>query len=417
MKISRFSLATNQANGWANFCANHRVNTRANTKSKRTNKLALCFSAWLCWLSLWIFPAAGQPVDFSGKQITLIVPFKTDGGSYTWATFTAPYLSKHLPGNPEVVVKSQPGGGSTRAANKYALTAKPDGLSLLLTSRSTQLPYVLNDARVKYDYKNWQVLMSYPNGGVVYAQRELKGDTPFDLSKLHASKLLYGSIGVTSFDAIILKAFDLLKLDVTPIFGMRGRAATRLAFERQDSHLDFQTSSAYMKHVQPLVEKGVAFPLFTLGVLNESGNLVRDPQFPNIPTFEELYWHQQAQTESTPATRAKNVKTPIKTNSRDQTSKRDPQRLATFKYVGFIAQKLLVLPKETPQPIIDTYHHAIEAMLADPEYIKAKPAALGSYQQLTGDTATKMYQRATAFPPEHKRELREWLMDKYRVNL
>ena len=57
-------------------------------------------------------PAQAQSVDFKGKTITMVIPFGVGGGSDVWGRFNATLLQKHLPGQPSVVVKNQPGGGS-----------------------------------------------------------------------------------------------------------------------------------------------------------------------------------------------------------------------------------------------------------------------------------------------------------------
>ena len=345
---------------------------------------------WLCVSS----PGYSQTqADFSGKEITIIVPFKKNGGTYTWAAFNAAYLTKFLPGNPTITIKSRPGGGSTKAANAYSLNPPQDGLTLLTLGRSTQLSYVLNDPRVKYDYNDWQVLMGYPNGGVVYIKSALikTGDNP--LNSLRQQELLYASIGITSFDAVILRSLDLLKLDVTPIFGMRGREATRLAFERGDTQIDFQTSSSYINYVTPLVEKGLAVPLFTLGVQNESGENIRDPQFPDIATFEELYKNQPY---SRPLAQ---------------------EMVSLFKSMRFISQKLFVVPKTTPPEIVNAYENAIGKMLSDPEYQREKQRVLGSYTQYYGSTATALFEKSLNLPELQKSQLSEWLEQEYKINL
>ena len=80
------------------------------------------------------------------------MPFSEGGGSDVWARFFAPYLSKYLPGNPNVVVRNVPGGGSITGSNEFVARARPDGLAILGTSGSTQFPFLLGDPRVRYDY-------------------------------------------------------------------------------------------------------------------------------------------------------------------------------------------------------------------------------------------------------------------------
>lgn len=336
-----------------------------------------------------------QSAAFSwcNKTITWIVPFKAGGGTDTWARFNAPFLSKHLPCQPNIIVVNRPGGSSTKAANQYAALAPIDGLTLLATSASTQFSFLLNASRVIYDYKHWQALAVSPTGGVVYLSPELGVSDISQLYQLKAKKLVYASQGVTSIDLVPMLSFDLLGLNVKALFGMRGRGAGRLAFERGESNIDFQTSAAYINKVLPLVKAGKAIPLFTLGALNEHGDLVRDPQYPDLPHFAEVYQliHGKA-----------------------------PQGVPweswfAFFSAGFGAQKLLVIPKHTPSHIIDSYQQALFHMHQDPEFLAAKAKTIGSYSQVSGSTAARLYQFGTHIPEAPKQWLQRWLRWRYRT--
>ena len=236
-----------------------------------------------------LVPNAASTVDFEGKRIEWIIPFKEGGGSDTWARFYAPLLSANLPGNPVVAVKNIPGGRSTKGANQFQSRAKPDGRTVLGTSGSTQFPYLLGDKRARYEYKDWQVVLATATGGVFYVKPETGVKSAADIAKLRGQTLKYGSQGATSLDIIPLLAMDLLDIEVQAVFGMKGRGAGRLAFERGETNIDYQTSSSYLKKVVPLVEEGGAVPIMTWGALDDAGNLVRDPTFPDLPHFAEVY--------------------------------------------------------------------------------------------------------------------------------
>ena len=150
-------------------------------------------------LAALVFPGAGaRAADFSGRVIEMLIPFKEGGGSDTWGRFNAPYLSRYLPGRPTVVVRNVPGGGSIAGANRFAARARPDGLTVLGTSASTQFPYLMGDPRVRYDYRDWRVLMAYGTGGVVYVSSRLGIADHSGLRRLQTHSLLYGSQGPTS---------------------------------------------------------------------------------------------------------------------------------------------------------------------------------------------------------------------------
>jgi len=113
---------------------------------------------------------------FKDKTIEWIIPFKEGGGGDTWARFNAPFFQKYIPGNPAIVVNNIPGGGSIKGANLFAERVKPDGIMILGTSGTTQMPYLLDDPRVKYDYSKYKPIMAYPTGGVAYVSPSILSD-------------------------------------------------------------------------------------------------------------------------------------------------------------------------------------------------------------------------------------------------
>jgi tripartite-type tricarboxylate transporter receptor subunit TctC len=336
---------------------------------------------------------SAQAVDFSGKTIEWVIPFGVGGGSDVWARFNAPFLQKHLPGNPTVVVKNIPGGGSVTGTNQFAATAKPNGLTLLGTSGSTQFPYLLGDPRVRYEYKDWQVVMAAPTGGVAYLSTKYGVNSLKELNNLKGQKLVYGSQGATSLDLTPLLAFRLLGLDVHHVFGMKSRGEGRLAFERGEATIDYQTTSAYLKNSVPLIKEGKAIPLFSWGTTDDNGNLVRDPAFPDLPHIGEA----------------------IEIVTGKKPSGIEWDAFKAFLISGFPAQKLVVLPKGTPKEIVETYRTAVRKMLKDPEYQANREAAIGEYEQLTDKAGEALYREGTTIAPEAKEWVRNFLTTNYHV--
>jgi len=362
------------------------------TGNNFTRRATLAIAASLAALTV-AGPASAQ-VSFEGKTIEWIIPFSPGGGSDTWARFNAPFFSKYLPGNPTVVVVNEPGGGSTKGTNLFASRAKPDGLTILGTSGSTQFPYLLGDPRVRYEYKDWKIVMAAPTGGVVYASPELV-PTADDIANLKDQKLVYASQGATSLDLVPLLGFKMMGLDVQHVFGFKGRGDGRLAFERGEVNIDYQTSSAYLKNVQPLVDEGKAVPLFSWGALDEDGNLVRDPTFPDLPHFGEAYEMLTGKAPSGPEFDA----------------------YFAFFTAGFPAQKMVFLPKDTPEDIVAAYQDAVTQMKADPEYQSAKEPVLGTYEQVTGKPAQALYDKGTTISPELRSQVVDMLGSEYNVKL
>ncbi|MBL6958424.1 MAG: tricarboxylate transporter [Rhodospirillales bacterium] len=337
------------------------------------------------------FPASdAKAADLKGKTISWMIPFKEGGGSGRWARFMTPLLAKHTGAN--IQLKFVPGGGSTKGANLYASRAKANGLEVFGTSGSTQFPFLLGDKRVKYDYGKWRPLLAYATGGVVYINPKLGVKTAADLVKKNPA-MKYGSQGATSLDLVPLLAFEMLGLNVKAVFGMKGRSAGRKAFMTGETEIDYQTSSAYLSKVTPLVKEGSAIPIMSWGALDANGNLTRDPTFPNLPHFAEVY---------------KQVKGKAPSGAWFDAWK-------AFFVAGFPAQKFMVVPKETPGDMVKAYQDALTKVFADPDYLAQKDKKIGKYPQVTGKAAELKFKAATSVPPAAKKWVRDWLTKKYSV--
>ena len=338
-------------------------------------------------------PTPSLAVDMSGKRIEWIIPFKEGGGSDTWARFYAPQIAGNLPGEPVIAVKNIPGGGSTKGANQFQSRAKPNGLTILGTSGSTQFPYLLGDRRVRYEYKDWRVVLATPTGGVVYVSPDLGVTSADDIAKLKDADLRYGSQGATSLDLIPLLAFEQLGLNVKAVFGMKGRGAGRLAFERGETNIDYQTSSAYLKKVTPLVDGGKAVPIMSWGALDEQGNLVRDPTFPDLPHFVEVYEKVHGKAPSGEWFEA----------------------WKAFFTAGFAAQKMIFLPKGTPDEVLQAWRDAAAKTIEAPGFKEDSQGVLGTYAQKVGPDAELLLETAINVDPKAKDWVRSWLTETYNV--
>ena len=150
-----------------------------------------------------------------------------------------------------------------------------------------------------------------------------------------------------------------------------------------------QTSSAYLSKVTPLVEEGKAVPLMSWGALDSQGNLIRDPSFPDLPHFAEVYESIHGKAPSGPAFEA----------------------WKAFFIPGFPAQKLVLLPKNADPEVIATYKAAFEKIANNPEFIQASKLALGAYSPATGDNIGTLYKQATAISKDDQAWVQAWLKE------
>jgi hypothetical protein len=202
----------------------------------------------------------------------------------------------------------------------------------------------------------------------------------------------YGSQGPTSLDLVPVLAFEIMGLDVDPVFGL-ARGPARVAYERGESLIDYQTSSAYLRNVVPLIKAGKAVPLFSWGVLNDKGEFVRDPTFPDLPHFTEAYEMAYGKKPSGTAYEA----------------------FKAFVVAGFAAQKPIFLPKGTPQDVVDTYVQALAKVVKTPAFKEKAGDELGDYQQAVGPAAREAMNVALSIDPKAKAWVRDWLTRRFNV--
>src|SRR5262249_12508670 len=100
--------------------------------------------------------------------------------------------------------------------------------------------------------------------------------------------LFYAAARPSSGDIIRVFSYKLLEIPVTTNYGYDGRGAARVAFEQGEATIDVQTTPAYISNVKPMVDDGVAVPLYTLGEIKD-GEVVRDSAFPDLMHTGEVY--------------------------------------------------------------------------------------------------------------------------------
>ncbi|MGB0662494.1 MAG: Bug family tripartite tricarboxylate transporter substrate binding protein [Pontibacterium sp.] len=332
-----------------------------------------------------------QEVDFNGERIEWTVPFKEGGGTDTWARFFVSDVSEMLPGQPTVVIKNVPGGGSINGANQFDARAKSDGTSIFGSTASTLFYYLLGDKRARYEPKSWRAVFATPTGGVLYTNPSLGISSPEDLATTEV-EFIFPSLGPTSLDLVPLLAMDMLGVNVRPVFGM-DRSAGRLAFERGEVNIDYQTSAPFIQKVMPLVNSGAAQPLLSWGVLDGEGNIVRDPSFPDLPTFNEVYERIHGEA---PSGQAYDV-------------------WKTFFIAGFAAQKIMFLPSTATDSTLTAYRETMEKVVNAPNFKERASKAIGDYDQIVGNNVEAATKMIFSLSEEDKKWIQNWLTQKYNV--
>ena len=213
-----------------------------------------------------------------------------------------------------------------------------------------------------YDFDRLKPILANGTGGVIYGRTESGIKSPEDLIN-RSDPLTFGGISATGLDLTTLVVFDLLDADVESIFGFEGRGPVNLALQRGEVDLDYQTTSAYGASVEGLVEDGDAVPLMAFGQLDDSGNVVRDPNFPDIPTVAEVYQTLHGKAPSGEKFEA----------------------YKTLLGLTYTYQKAMWVPHDTPPEAVKLLRESAAELAASPEFVESAAEVLGGYPLLAGE--------------------------------
>ncbi len=338
--------------------------------------------------------APAQTPYYAGKAIELLVPTAVGGATDILARFFAPFLERHIPGNPTIRIRNMPGGGTLLGMNWFAANAKADGTMMLASTVSSQVAYILRNPAVRYEFRKLKPVLVNGSGAVFYASPQTGLRRAADLAG--ASGLTFGSLTPPGVELPALLAFELLGVQPKVVFGFESRGPIRLAFERGELNLDFQATFVYASQVLPLVRQGKAVPLMTLGFIDERGRMVRDPAVPDLPTVYEVY---------------------------QQIHRRKPDGLLRWKaYAGLVAAswtygRALWVPEGTPEEALRDLRAAVDRMTADPEFRRQAEQVLGPYPVLRGDRVEQTLHRNMTMTLDVVKYIRETIRSKYNQHI
>jgi tripartite-type tricarboxylate transporter receptor subunit TctC len=118
------------------------------------------FAGTLAAVVAWLpSNAAEQSVAefYKGKTVTFIIGYPPAGANDIYARAVSRHLGRHIPGNPNVVPRNMPGGGSLVAANHIFNVAPKDGtvLGLIVPTAPLEERLGASNVRFKAAQFNW----------------------------------------------------------------------------------------------------------------------------------------------------------------------------------------------------------------------------------------------------------------------
>lgn len=185
-----------------------------------------------CLLALGaIADEASEQAFYEEQTVELLVGFSPGGGYDTYARTLARHLSKHIPGNPNVVVRNVPGAGSLVLMNQIANSLPSDGTVFALVNSGIPFEPLFDNKQAKFDVQevNWVgSIASDTVLGIANADSGIE-----HLMDLREKKMTMGGSGAGSSTNFMPRVLaDLFDLNLTVIAGYPGSTDIVLAMER-----------------------------------------------------------------------------------------------------------------------------------------------------------------------------------------
>ena len=206
-------------------------------------------------------------------------------------------------------------------------------------------------------------------------------------------KLVFGGKTPTSAGLSLRVGLSLSRYRNERRVGHEGNGPMALALSEREFTINFDNTLSYKNNRKKLHADGTAVPLYTYGVINEEGEIVRDPVWPNVPTWREAY-------------KAVHGKEP----SGDG-------------YDAFISlfHMTVTMSKSwnlagTPKDIVEAYRTAARKMMADPDFQSKRAKILDRLSKRLA-TPIGIRNKATTIPPNARKWLAKYVKERYDITL
>lgn len=186
--------------------------------------LVTAFSVWADEVS--------EAAFFQGRTVQLLVGFSPGGGYDTYARTLARHLSKHIPGNPNMVVRNVPGAGSLVLMNQIANTVATDGTVFGLVNSGIPFEPLFGNEQVQFDVQGVNWLGSIASDTVLGLANANSGVEHLLELREGKSMTMGGSGAGSSTNFMPRVLAELFDLNLTVVSGYPGSTDIVLAMER-----------------------------------------------------------------------------------------------------------------------------------------------------------------------------------------
>jgi tripartite-type tricarboxylate transporter receptor subunit TctC len=221
---------------------------------------------------------------YRGKTVRIIVGFSAGGGYDQYSRVIARHLSKHIPGNPAVIVENMAGAGSIIAANHTYNAAPKDGTVIGNISGPIVLEQLFGNSAVQFDMGKFRYLAVPVSETYLMITTRKPGVTRFDeIIGTKGKQLTIGAIPGSTVEHAPILVRDILGANLKVVAGYKGTADVRLAIDggEVDGFFNTWTSSKITSYEK--IKNGEWVLLAQL-----TDKPIKDLIVPNVPAIPAI---------------------------------------------------------------------------------------------------------------------------------
>jgi tripartite-type tricarboxylate transporter receptor subunit TctC len=303
-----------------------------------------------------VLPAAAQAQSieefYRGKQLSMVIGYPTGGSNDIYARTVARHIGKHIPGNPTVIPRNMPGGGSLIAANHMFNVAPKDGTTLSLVAATIPLEERLGAPNVRFKVTefNWIGRVA-PSVNATFVTSTIPVKSIEDTFK---REVLLGASARTSTVAIYpMVLANVIGAKFKMVMGYKSSSTAMLAMERGE----VEGHSTSMEIIRSLHADWLRDKKITMLVQYA---LTRHPEMQDVPMSWEL--------------------------GRNEEEKQILRIVANATEVG----KMILSTPDTPADRIQTLRRAFDATVKDPAFLAELKAARVDVGPMPGEELQRL---------------------------
>ena len=342
----------------------------------RTAKYLLASVIFACFIS-GIALAAGDDGFYKGKTLRLIVAFAPGGGFDTYSRAIGRHMSKHLPGNPSIIVENMTGAGGFIHANYMYRQAKPDGLTLGNNIGGLILQQIMGAKGANFDGKEFEFIGAPSIDNPVCVLTKASGITSIDQWFAAKQPVKLGGVGAGGTASDVARAVQAaLKLPIRVVEPYKGTSEIKLSAE--SGELDGGCWAwESMKTMWPSALETGDVKVIVMVMPK------KHPELPNVPLAIDY----------------------AKTEDARRILKYAVHDIATITRIYFV-------PPGTPKDRVAVLRKAFADTLKDPEFLAEAKKSRLDIEAVPGEELQKLVQNLYKMDPSTLSRLKEVLVPK-----